>query len=367
MNRIFILVVSLSIVFACSSDDNSGGSQPSDNFNREEMLVFLADNIIIPGYQDLNNQLVVLVDTKNTFVETPNQENLDLLRTAWNNAYLVWQHQEMFNIGKAEEILYHFQMNIYPTNVDDIENNVTSDNVDLSHPNNNDAVGFPALDYLLFGIAESDQDILAKYTTDSQAESYKTYLSDLVNQMKTLTETVLNDWTGSYRDNFISSTDNTASSAVNKFVNDFIFYYEKGLRANKIGIPAGNFSNAPIPESVEAFYYAENSKKFTLEALQAVQDLFNGTAYNGNTTGSSLRNYLNNLDRQDLVGLINNQFDEARSKVQQLDNNYFNQITTDNTKMTQAYDTLQAAVVLLKVDMLQAFNISVDYVDADGD
>lgn len=35
--------------------------------------------------------------------------------------------------------------------------------------------------------------------------------------------------------------------------------------------------------------------------------------------------------------------------------------------MTQAYDALQMAVVYLKVDMVQAFNISVDYVDADGD
>ena len=42
-------------------------------------------------------------------------------------------------------------------------------------------------------------------------------------------------------------------------------------------------------------------------------------------------------------------------------------IYEDNTKMTNAYDALQTVVVLLKVDMLQAFNISVDYVDADGD
>ena len=35
--------------------------------------------------------------------------------------------------------------------------------------------------------------------------------------------------------------------------------------------------------------------------------------------------------------------------------------------MTEAFDALQLIVVSLKVDMLQAFNISVDYVDADGD
>jgi hypothetical protein len=73
------------------------------------------------------------------------------------------------------------------------------------------------------------------------------------------------------------------------------------------------------------------------------------------------------LDRNDLVNLINNQLDEARAKISILDDNYFDQINTDNKKMTEAYDALQTVVVLLKVDMLQAFNISVDYVDADGD
>ena len=73
------------------------------------------------------------------------------------------------------------------------------------------------------------------------------------------------------------------------------------------------------------------------------------------------------MDRNDLVNLINNQLDEARAKISILDDNYFDQINNDNTKMTQAYDALQKVVVLIKIDMLQAFNISVDYVDADGD
>jgi hypothetical protein len=35
--------------------------------------------------------------------------------------------------------------------------------------------------------------------------------------------------------------------------------------------------------------------------------------------------------------------------------------------MTLTYDELQKAVVLLKVDMVQKLNITIDYVDADGD
>ncbi|WP_025741316.1 imelysin family protein [Aquimarina pacifica] len=368
IKRFFAVAFLFVIAFSCTeSDDSSETGGDTNDFDRGALLTNLADNIIIPSYENLNNELDALVISKNTFIETPNEENLSNLQDSWLEAYKAWQYVEVFNIGKAEEILYHFQMNIYPTTVADIENNIASGNYDLTIPNNNDAVGFPAIDYLLYGIAETEEAILAKYSTGSEAEKHKTYLSDVINQMKLLTEEVLSSWTNGYRDTFVSSTENTASSAVNKFVNDFIFYYEKGLRANKIGIPAGVFSTTPLPEKVEAFYNKEISKELSIIALEAVKDIFNGNHYNGSGSGASFASYLTALDKADLSTMINDQFEAAEEKIEALDENFFEQVNTDNTKMTQSYDALQTAVVLLKVDMLQVFNISVDYVDADGD
>ena len=262
-------------------------------------------------------------------------------------------------------------MNIYPTNVTDIQNNISSGSYDLANVNNNDAVGFPALDYMLFGLADSDSEILNAFTTASNFEANKTYVSDLVNQMQTLTMTVLSDWTSNYRDVFVNSTTNTATSSTNKLTNDFLFYYEKGLRANKFGIPAGVFSTAPLNDKVEAFYNKEVSKILALAALDAVQDFFNGRSYNSSTTGESFNSYLEYLNTinsgENLSVLINNQFNTAETKIQVLNNNLSQQVETDNNKMLEAYDELQRAVVLLKVDMIQALSISVDFVDADGD
>lgn len=369
IKKIFSVVLLALFIAACSSSDDTVVSETPGNtsFDRAGMLRNIADNIIVPAYQGLTTNLSTLATARDNFVATPNQVNLETLRSAWLTAYKTWQHVEAFNIGRAEEIQYSFQMNIYPVSTTDVENNITNENYDLTHPNNNDAVGFPALDYMLHGLGVTDTEILEKYTTNAASDKYKTYLSDLVNQMQLLTQEVLNDWTTSYRDTFIASTANTATSATNKFINDFIFYYEKGLRANKIGIPAGNFSATPLPEKVEALYNQEVSKELALEALTAVQNLFNGTQYNGSASGESFKTYLTFLNRTELATLINTQFNTAREKIQALNANFFTQINTDNTKMTEAYDALQAAVVLLKVDMLQAFNISVDYVDADGD
>ncbi|MCK8481655.1 imelysin family protein [Psychroserpens algicola] len=370
IKKVVLSVLVIALLVACSSSDDSSGST-NDDFNRQAMLTNWADHIIIPAFQDLSSDLSSLTSQKDTFLTTPNQTNLDLLRTAWLEAYKTWQFVEMFNIGKAEEINYTFQMNIYPTNVSDIQNNIISGTYDLANVNNNDAVGFPAVDYMLYGIADSDIDILNAYTTVSNFEANKTYLSDLVNQMQALTTTVLNDWTTSYRDSFVNSTANTATSATNKLTNDFIFYYEKGLRANKFGIPAGVFSSTPLSDKVEAFYNKEVSKDLALVALQAVQDFFNGKAYQSSASDESFASYLEYLntikDGEDLSTLINNQLNTARTKIQVLNTNFSQQVETDNTKMLEAYDELQRAVVLLKVDMIQAMNISVDFVDADGD
>ncbi|RSC92241.1 imelysin family protein [Tenacibaculum singaporense] len=354
------------IVYACSSD-SSDNPTPSDGFDRGAMLTHLADNIIVPSFEGFDNQLTMLKTKAAAFTDTPNATTLAEVRTAWLNAYKTWQHVEMFNIGKAEELGFVNFFNIYPLTVADVESNISNGTYDLNSSNNHDAQGFPALDYLLYGVAANDTAILEKYTTDANATNYKKYITDVIAQMSGLTTTILNDWKGSYRDQFVASTGNTASSSLNKLVNDFIFYYEKGLRANKFGIPAGNFSSTPLPEKVEAYYNRVASKALALEALNAVQDFFNGNNFNAVGSGISFKSYLEYLKRGDLVNLINTQFTTAETQVGTLNDDFYQQINTDNTQMTKSFDELQKVVVYLKVDMLQAFDVNLDYQDADGD
>ena len=372
MKKVVLSLFTITLLFACTDSDDTGGSGArGDDFNRQAMLTNWADNIIIPALQDLSDDLSVLSSSKDEFLATPNQATLEDLRSTWFESYKTWQYVEMFDIGKAEEINYAFQMNIYPTNVSDIQSNISSGSYDLASVNNNDAVGFPALDYMLFGIADNDTAIINTYSTIIGFEANKTYLSDVVNQMQSLTTVVLSDWTINYRDVFVNSTANTATSATNKLTNDFIFYYEKGLRANKFGIPAGVFSATPFNQKVEAFYNKESSKTLSLIALTAVQDFFNGKGYNSSNAGEGLNSYLQYLNTinngEDLNVLINDQFITAETKIQTLNNNLSLQVETDNGKMLEAFDELQRVVVLLKVDMIQSMNISVDFVDADGD
>lgn len=368
VKKILLVAIITLFVYSCSnSSDTPEPTPPSQKFNRGTVLKNYADNNIIPAFQNFKNKLATLKDNADAFKASTSQSTLNSLRTSWYDAYKAWQTVAMFNIGKAEEIQFVNHFNIYPLNVVDVENNITNGNYDLNHPNNHDAQGFPALDYLLYGLADNDTNIIAKFSTDAKADKYKKYLTDVVAKMNTVTAQIVADWTGGYKSTFIASTDNTATSSLNKLVNDFIFYYEKQLRANKIGIPAGNFSSTALPNKVEALYRKNISKELALEALNSFQNFFEGKSFDGKSTGESFKSYLIALKRQDLVTEITNQLGKAKSAVNDLDANFYNQITTDNTKMTKAYDELQKVIRFLKVDMLQAFNVSVDYVDADGD
>ena len=347
-----------------SSSDNSG----SQTFDRKALLTNWANNIIIPLYENFNTNLTVLSDEITKFNETPNLDNLKLVREKWLDTYKSWQHVEMFNIGKAEETYFQSKMNVYPSDKERIERNLTNETYNLDNPNNNDAQGFPALDYMLYGTDESDEKIIDKYLLENK--KYNTYLSSLIDKMVSNTSVVVNDWNQN-KDTYINSTENTSTSSINKITNDFIYYYEKLFRANKIGIPAGVFSGSKLPDRVEGYYSKIYSKDLALEAMSAIENFFVGKKYNSDEKGESLESYLNFLNSEkngtSLSKSITDQFKIAKETIDKLNNDFASQVNEDNNKMLVAYDEIQKGVVFMKTDMLQSLSISVDYVDADGD
>ena len=196
---------------------------------------------------------------------------------------------------------------------------------------------------------------------------------DLVTTMQTLTNEVSSDWANGFRQTYVANTSSSASGAVDQTVNVFLYYYEKALRAGKVGIPAGVFSGTPLPQNVESLHNEFVSKQLLLEALSATVSFFNGEGFSSDFPGNGfgLNTYLDTLnsvkDGSDLSVLINNQFVVAFDKIDLLDDSFVSQISNDNLKMLGAYDELQRNVILMKVDMLQALSIDVDYIDADGD
>ncbi len=373
MKKIFGLLAISLVIYACGGDDSPVSTDTTDtvntvNFDRSAMLTNWADNIIIPGYQDLVSKLSALETATTAF--TDNSTDLTALRAAWLDAYTTWQRVSMFEIGPAENVNLRLNVNIYPANVATIQDNISAGNYNLDLSSNRAAKGFPALDYLLYGIGNTDAEILSYYN-GADGDAYKQYLTDIVSDMSSRSNTVLNEWEGDYRDTFVNNDGASATASTDRFVNDYIFYFEKHLRAGKMGIPGGVFSGTVEPTTIEALYAGGISKDLFIVGLNAVQDFFNGKSYNSNAQGESLATYLDELNANkngaDLSEIINTQFDISRSAVMGLSSFENELAVSPPTSFLNAYDEVQTIVPLLKVDMVSAMSISIDFADADGD
>lgn len=347
-----LLTLVLFIGLGCG-ESNSGGEGPTVEFDRRGMLAGWVDNVFVPAYTDLGNELAALANANDALDQDPTEENLSTLQDAFFSAYLSFQKASPFVVGKGEELRIRDQLNTYPTDINQIEMNVTDGDANLELPSQVIAQGFPAIEYILFGV---DSDLVLSGETNN----YRAYLSLLISRMQMLQSEVLNDWAGS-RDAYVQNDGNSATASIDRTVNDFIFYYEKHLRAGKVGIPAGVFSDDPLADRVESLYQG-SSKTLFLAALNNSIDFFEN---------HGLKDYLDaygvERDGEMLSTQILNQWQQALLAAEEVEEDFGNQVITDNVKLLQLYDELQRNVVLLKVDMLQALSINVDYVDADGD
>ncbi len=373
MKKILLTLVTLFFLIACSSEDKANENNESNgNTDRTAILINWTDNIIIPAYTNYQNKVQKLVVNVDNFTKNPTVDNLALTRNSWKEAYIAYQKVAMFNFGKANEISFKEKTNAYPTDAIAIETNISSDSYNLDLLSQYSKQGFPAIDYLINGSAYSDEKIVDIYSKNTNANNYKKYLTNVTGKLKFNADLILNDWKSTYRDLYIANNGNSISSAISITTNAFVKNFEKDIRTYKIGIPAGIFSNEILfPQKTEGYYNKNVSREMLNTATQAAQDFFNGKAFNSNATGPSLSYYLDKMkavrNNKNLSTIINEQFEVIFTKNNDLQEDLGQQTFTNNSKMKVAYDALQQNIIYFKLDMMQSLNITVDYVDNDGD
>jgi predicted lipoprotein len=355
-------------IISCGKKTDDGGGPPGPNLevDRKALLTYWADSVVKPGYQRFNDKLAVLKTKTLVFSTTPTAANLVDARQAWQAAYVEWQRVELLEFGPAEQVSLRNHFNIYPTDAAGINRNITTGSYDFELATAIPQQGFPALDYLLNGVASGDAAIAQLYAGSA---GHRRYLADVMTKMDQTFATVYTQWNGSYRDTFISRTGTDASSSLSRVVNAYSLYYERFLRAGKIGIPAGTMTGTPLPAKMEAYYTkGALSLQLATTAHSTVQQFFNGRAGQ-----PSLKSYLNALGAKDsrtnqpLTDIINAQFAVSYQKLGTLGPDLYTTFTARNADAVASYNEMQKAVRMIKVDMTSALSITVTYVDNDGD
>jgi predicted lipoprotein len=362
LKSLCLLFLGISLLaISCESDDEiNGTSGCNSDFDQEALFINLADNIIVTGYEDLQAKLVKLQTETNSFVGALDQVSLDNLRAAYLGAYVDYQKIAAFEFGPAETVFLRTSLNNFPTNVTEIENHIANNTTGFDQPDDFDK-GFPAVDYLLFGIAETDESILYLYTA---GDGYKDYLVALVTDMKERVDQTLDGWNTDYRETFVKNTGTAAGSSLSLIINGLNENYEL-IKRQKLGIPSGVLTLGFLnPTEVEAFY-SGNSVLLAKAGLEATVGLYKGY------DGIGLDDYLQDINAmkgsETLDAAIQGQFITMIEKVSALEDPLSEMIEADVTPLVEAYNEVAKQLVNIKTDMPSVLCVSITYIDNPSD
>ena len=342
-----------------------------ENFDKQAMLENIANNYIIPSLENYKNKCEALNNSIQLFITNTNLQTLNNLRTNWVSTLLSWQEVSFLDFGPAEYIILKSQTNIYPVDTIQINNNINLGNWNFSNSNYFDQKGLQALDYLLYKPNNSDQEIIDYFSSNSNAQSYLTAITQdlLVN-----INYVYNEWITSYKSTFINGHESNAQgSSISNLVNALCLHYEFYVRRGKIGLPLGvfnGFSQLEMPELVECYYYGQ-SLPFAIHAISSIQKFINGINYLSEENGLGLDDYMDftnaSYNSNSLSITIDNQINDIITSLEGLNDPLSQEIIINKTGVSQSYEKLQQLVPYLKVDMTSALGVLITYQDNDGD
>lgn len=365
LSNVFFLLLLISTLFfqACDDDGSKDPDPCSANFDQAAMFENIADNIIVPAFQDFQAQTDALADAITDFTNTPNDMTLGIAQITFSSTYEFWQEVAPFNFGPAEAVFLRSSVNNFPLNVQALTSNITSGTYDFDQPDRFDK-GLPAMDYLLFGLGDDNAAIIDFYTNNADAASYKTYLNAVVADIKERIDATTKAWNETYRATFISNTGTAAGTSLSLLINHLNENYEL-IKREKLGIPSGVVTlGFPNPDKVEAFY-SQKSAQLASIALRATKELYTGL------TGLGLDDYLETVNAEKdgiaLDQLIQEKLDNAIDAVNALNDPLSTTIEDDQTSVEAAYNEVTKVLVNLKTDMPSVLCVSITYIDNPSD
>ena len=372
-NKIISFISLTVILFTLSWTGCRGkkNDDPSANIDKTAILTNIAEEIILKRYEDLNASIIQLENDHNAFINLTNSNNFLTLRTSFFNAYLLWEKCSAFEFGPAETSTLRVMMNTFPCDTAQIQSNISLGTYDLTQAQNIDATGLPAIDYMLYGIADSEADFVEYYSDSLLGSTRLSYVTSIIVQMKALVKDVYESWStsGTYYTSFVENTGTDVGSSLSLIVNNLNQDYEM-LKNARIGIPLGKKTlDVPLPNKTEA-YYSGRSMELAIQHLKSIKELYSGINDEGND-GMGLDDYILGLESEGAItGLneaITTRFANIESMLATVPDPLSESVVNETVLLNELYNELVKQVASLKTDMPSAMGVLITYQDNDGD
>lgn len=286
------LTVSTALLAGCGSSSSSDDDkvvipEPTGfSFEATEMITNLTNDVIVAGYEALNDKAAVFVSATQTLVNTPTEENLAAAQQAWKDVRVPWEQGEAHIFGPVDALSIDPHLDTWPLNTSDLSAllaNQTSFSADEIKNWNDDVQGFHTMEFLLFGDGVADNEKSIEEMTELERE----YLSATAEVFKNHTQTLFDAWvvandpndseSPAYKDLLLDPNNDFYASqlgVIEELINGMIGIVDE-VGNGKIAEPFGTSVETSDTSTVES-QYSWNSLVDFSDNIQGVQNVYRG-------------------------------------------------------------------------------------------
>lgn len=322
------VAISALVLTACggSSSDAETPTVVETNFSFEatEMITNLTNDVIVAGYQNLNDGAADFLLATQNFVNTPTDENLALAQQAWKDVRVPWEQGESHIFGPVDALSIDPHLDTWPLNTSDLEALLASQasfSADELKTFNDDVQGFHTMEFLLFGDGVEDNEKSIDEMTTLESE----YLSAAAEVFKTYTQSLLDAWivandpndanSPAYKDLLLTTNNDIYASqlgVVEELINGMIGIIDE-VGNGKIAEPFGSNIDNIDTSKVESQYSWNSLADFT-DNIRGVQNVYRGE-FSGQADKAGIIDFVNAAD-VDLATRVDTEITDAIAAIE---------------------------------------------------
>ncbi len=356
-----MLILTLLTALACSTDEP---------VSRQEVLVSLTDDVIVPRYRVLVEETEALRSSLRSLCEQPNQARLDIARTAWRDAREPWLRSQAAWFGPIMDRRSRSFVDWSPVEPGRIEGMLArGDSIDANHAReflSSTQRGLGAIEYVLF---QDDAAILvALGQPDSVRCQYVVALADVVADE---TGAAFDDWTGNNPEgrSYAGYLNGTASSsligraAVDEVVSGSI-HLSRIISDMGLGRALGVEDTQPDPYAIPGGL-GHNQVADIRNQMLGMQDIYIG-ASDPDRGDLGIGALVRGVD-EDADLRVRAAFENALSAIDNLEEPLIQTMHQHPGPALEAYQSLKELQIALNTDVVSVLGVTVGFADTDGD
>jgi putative iron-regulated protein len=277
------LTVSTLLLSGCGSSSNDETTVPADDagfsFDATEVITNLTNDVIVEGYEMLNDKADAFFLATQNLVNTPTAENLLAAQSAWKGAREPWEQGESHIFGPVDGLSIDPHLDSWPLNTTDLQGLLTGTSTfsaDFVGVLSDDVQGFHTMEFLLFGDGVEDNKKLIGEMTQRESE----YLMATAEVFQGYTQDLYDAWVSgddAYKDKLLTVDNNIYTSklaVIEELINGMIGIVDE-VGNGKIADPF-TASAATADTSLVESQYSWNSLTDFTDNIQGVQNVYRG-------------------------------------------------------------------------------------------